>query len=54
MVLKTKHARINIELADLIKKIADANHIKYTEASREVARLIKLHRGKKITREIKF
>lgn len=52
----TKIIRVNIELNDELKRIAELNKIKITDASREVARLLKNNREKKfkLMEEIKF
>lgn len=48
--------RVNIELVNEIERIARENCIKFTEASKEAARLIKNNKGKriKLIREIRF
>ena len=54
--MKTKLIRVNIELAKEIEKIARKNNIMITEASREVANILKQKRNTKVNimRELKF
>jgi len=46
--------RISNELNEEIKRISEKNGIGYTEACKEIARVIKKNRNKKVVREIKF
>lgn len=52
--MKTKLIRVKIELADEIKEIARKNQITLTEASKEIARLLRNNKNRKIKREITF
>lgn len=54
--MNSRLARINVELFDEIKRIAEKNKIKFIEASREIALATKKQMNKKInvTEEIKF
>ena len=46
--------RINKELAEEIEKVAKKNQMKFLEASREIARMLKQKQNKKFIREIEF
>lgn len=46
--------RIDKELDSQINDLAKKNNMKYREASREVANMVKQVRGKSFTREIRF
>lgn len=46
--------RISKDLGEEIEKIAKKNNIKFTEASKELARFIKNNKTNKIIREIEF
>lgn len=52
--MKTKLIRVNMELANEINEIAKKNCIKLTEASREIARLVRNNKNKKMIKEIRF
>ena len=50
----TEIRRISKDLADEIQKISIKNEIKFTEASKEIAKFIKNSKSRKIIREIQF
>ena len=55
--MKTKFSklkRISIELDMEIEKMAEMNNLKYTDATREIAMMLKNKRNRKIIYEIKF
>jgi len=52
--MKSRTARINEELAKEIERIAKKNEIKFVDASREIMRLLKQNKNKKLRREIQF
>lgn len=53
-MVKSRIVRISEELVEEIERVARKNQIKIVEASREVARMMKNNKNKKLTKDIQF